>query len=354
MPVSFWSPTTSNLNGSIDPTINWAPSQAPSSVSPSARATLMAVAQYRNDVAGSTVTTGTSTAYSLSTFSNFNQAPGGSTALQTLASQQISFTPNTTNTAGSPSVTLTVDALGPFPIRTSPNQDLTAGTLVQGTPYVVLFNPTDSAFYLQGFYGTSPAIVPLGGIIDYIGSTAPNSAYAFPFGQAISRTTFATLFALIGTTYGPGDGVTTFNLPDVRGRVLACLDNAGGTAAGRMTAANGFDGTILGNGGGSQTETITLAQLPTGITSSNTAAIAGTITGTATSIEDGQINNAAGADTAYPTNQTGTNPSPVTMSVSGTASIPIGGANVTSNNTGGQALPIIQPTLVVNKLLRII
>ena len=56
-------------------------------------------------------------------------------------------------------------------------------------------------------------------------------------GSAVSRSTYATLFALIGTTYGAGDGSTTFNVPDMRGRVIAAPDNMGGTAAGRMNGA---------------------------------------------------------------------------------------------------------------------
>jgi microcystin-dependent protein len=57
--------------------------------------------------------------------------------------------------------------------------------------------------------------------LDYWGTTTPNSSFAFPTGQAISRTTYAALFALIGATYGVGDGTTTFNLPDKTGRVSA-------------------------------------------------------------------------------------------------------------------------------------
>jgi microcystin-dependent protein len=178
----------------------------------------------------------------------------------------------------------------------------------------------------------------------YFAPTPPNSAFAFPFGQAASRTgATAPLFALIGTTYGPGDGETTFNLPDVRGRGLSFLDNMGGTAAGRLTAANGFDGTILGNGGGSQTETLTLAQLPTGITSEGPAT--GSITGTAATAETGfDLAGSSGV------NLLGTGPAaslPVTGTFSGTA-------NVTSNNTGGQPLPIIQPTFMANLIMRII
>ena len=68
----------------------------------------------------------------------------------------------------------------------------------------------------------------------------------------------AGLFGLIGTTYGSGDGSTTFNIPDLRGRVTAFLDNMGGSAAGRIGTALSTDGgTIngqaLGSAGGSST-----------------------------------------------------------------------------------------------------
>lgn len=52
-------------------------------------------------------------------------------------------------------------------------------------------------------------------------------------GAAVSRTTYAALFAVIGTTYGAGDGSTTFNLPDLRGEFLRGLDDGRGVDSGR-------------------------------------------------------------------------------------------------------------------------
>ena len=66
---------------------------------------------------------------------------------------------------------------------------------------------------------------PIATIIMSILSTAPTS-YLYCNGAAISRTTYADLFASIGTTYGVGDGSTTFNLPDFRGRFLRGYDGA--------------------------------------------------------------------------------------------------------------------------------
>jgi hypothetical protein len=98
-------------------------------------------------------------------------------------------------------VSLNADGLADKPLWTAPGVDLLAGTIIQGTPYVATYNNTHGAFYLQNFYG-NPYNVPIGAGMDFWGSTAPNSSFVFPVGQAISRTTYATLFGLFGTTYG--------------------------------------------------------------------------------------------------------------------------------------------------------
>jgi len=100
--------------------------------------------------------------------------------------------------------------------------------LIQGTPYVAAYSNADSAFYLRGFYQV-PYTVPIGGLMPYLGATAPNSNFVLPFGQAISRTTYATLFSLVSTTFGAGDGSTTFGVPDLRGRAIFGLGAMGGS-----------------------------------------------------------------------------------------------------------------------------
>jgi microcystin-dependent protein len=118
-------------------------------------------------------------------------------------------------------------------------------------------------FNANGFNTTAgqPTGTPIGTINDFAGSSAPSGWYLC-YGQNVSRTTYAALFAIIGTTYGAGDGLTTFGLPDCRGRATFGQDNMGGTPANRITAAGGnFDGTVLGGSGGSQNQTLTTAQL---------------------------------------------------------------------------------------------
>ena len=61
-------------------------------------------------------------------------------------------------------------------------------------------------------------VMPVGCVIPFAGAAAP-TGWLLCQGQAVSRTTYAQLFSVIGTTYGSGDGSTTFNLPDMRGRV---------------------------------------------------------------------------------------------------------------------------------------
>lgn len=98
----------------------------------------------------------------------------------------------------------------------------------------------------------SPVGPPVGSGLDYWGATAP-AGYLFSYGQAVSRTTYAKLFAVLGVLYGAGDGSTTFNLPDKRGRASIAKDDMGGASAGRVTAGvSGVDGTTLGSAGGDQ------------------------------------------------------------------------------------------------------
>lgn len=105
-------------------------------------------------------------------------------------------------------------------------------------------------------------LAPAGVVLPFAGSTAP-TGWLLCFGQAVSRTTYADLFTALGTTYGAGDGSTTFALPDLRGRVPGGKDNMGGSAASRLTTAGaGVDGVTLGAAGGAQTHTLTTAQIP--------------------------------------------------------------------------------------------
>ena len=83
----------------------------------------------------------------------------------------------------------------------------------------------------------------------YAGATAP-TGWLLCYGQAISRTTYSALFTAISTTYGVGNGTTTFTLPDMRGRAVAGQDDMGGTSANRLTTP--INGDTLGAAGGTE------------------------------------------------------------------------------------------------------
>lgn len=70
------------------------------------------------------------------------------------------------------------------------------------------------------------ALCPIGTILSYAGTVAPNSNWQLCHGQAISRTTFSAYFSVVGIAYGGGDGSTTFNVPDTRGLFLRGLDDS--------------------------------------------------------------------------------------------------------------------------------
>lgn len=108
-------------------------------------------------------------------------------------------------------------------------------------------------------FGASSFALPPGVVNTFAGSTAPDG-WLLCFGQAVSRTQYVDLFNAIGTSYGSGDGSTTFNLPDLRGRVPAGKDDMGGSAAGRLTSTVLSASNALGATGGAQTHTLTATQ----------------------------------------------------------------------------------------------
>ena len=84
---------------------------------------------------------------------------------------------------------------------------------------------------------------PVGAVQSYAGATAP-AGWLICHGQAVSRTTYAALFAVIGTAFGVGDGSTTFNTPDLRGEFIRGLDAGRGIDSGRVLGS-AQKGTIM-------------------------------------------------------------------------------------------------------------
>ena len=90
---------------------------------------------------------------------------------------------------------------------------------------------------------------PPGVILPYAGASAP-TGYLLCDGSAVSRTTYAALFAITASAYGAGDGSTTFNLPNLKGKV----------PVGRDSGQTEFD--VVGESGGAKTHTLTTTEIP--------------------------------------------------------------------------------------------
>lgn len=95
------------------------------------------------------------------------------------------------------------------------------------------------------------SLTPVGTIIMYGASAAPTN-WLICNGDPKSRTTYATLFGIIGTTYGDGDGSSTFNLPDLRSRMPVGIGDGGADLTDRS----------LGDTGGTENVTLTTNQIP--------------------------------------------------------------------------------------------
>jgi microcystin-dependent protein len=103
-------------------------------------------------------------------------------------------------------------------------------------------------------------LVPIGTVVEFAGSAGFPAMWLECNGQAVSRATYATLFANLGTVYGVGDGATTFNLPDKRGRTSVGIGSDNSTG-GRITAATSSSIT-LGGTFGAETQTLDITQIP--------------------------------------------------------------------------------------------
>lgn len=246
--MTFWKWSKSpGVNGGADPSCIWPEGMAPSQVNDSARGMMAALAKYRDDVAGNTVTTGSGAAYALTTNQHFD-------SFAHMDGAMIAFIVHETNKENP---ALNVDGLGARPIRAGATADIPPGALRAWSVYVVVYSNYNSAFFLHNF---PVGDIPVGAGCDYWGATVPSDDFAFPVGQALSRAAYPVLFSRFGTTYGAGDGVNTFNLPDKRGRVSAGLDNMGGVNAARLSGI--ISSTILGGAGGAQSQALSTSHLP--------------------------------------------------------------------------------------------
>ena len=248
-----WS-TTASDNATADSGLTWSEGQAPSTVNNSARMMMARIAEFLEDIGGSKSAGGSANALTFTAESGFTSYADG---------QVIRLRAIATNTGAA---TLNVNSIGAKAIRTMTPGGETAlsGSEIQSGGIYELIYSADINSSVGGWLLVNPSqrSVPVGTVADYAGSTAPDG-WLLCYGQAVSRTTYAALFSAISTTYGSGDGSTTFNVPDARGRVRGGKDDMGGTSANRLTnQTGGLNGDTLGATGGSETHTLTVGQMP--------------------------------------------------------------------------------------------
>jgi microcystin-dependent protein len=218
-----------------------------------------------------------------------------------------------------------------------------------------------------------------GTVLDFAGAVAP-AGWLLCDGSSVSRTTYANLFAVIGITHGSGDGSTTFSLPDGRGRVAAGKDNMGGTSAGRLVV--NLNGTTTAGSavvtGLASTANLSVGMGVFGATMPGSAIIAsidsatqvtlntgvGVTAGPATALRFGMMDaTALGATGGTQAHKLVASQMPAHThqygAVTNTGASGIAGGTgyttplTASGSTGGdQAHPNVQPTLILNKIIK--
>lgn len=212
-----------------------------------------------------------------------------------------------------------------MPAMDFPNSPINGQTTTDGRYYF------DSSVGSTGAWRSTPLPVgglPAGSIMAW-GTNTPPANWLLADGSAISRSVYSSLFAVIGTQYGAGDGTTTFNLPDLRGRVP--VGKNGGTFG------------TLGATGGAETHTLTTAQMPshTHVQDAHTHTIRSNDGGNGPIA----INKATGGSQYYNFAAAG-----VTNNTSVVYNESVAATN--QNTGGGQAHNILQPYQVVNYIIK--
>lgn len=199
-----------------------------------------------------------------------------------------------------------------------------------------------------GIFSNGNLLLPPATILPFAGSTAPGG-YLLCDGSSVSRTTYSDLFATIGTTYGVGDGSTTFNLPNLSGRMI--LGVSGGHA--------------LATTGGAETQILTQNELPshshTGTTNdggSHTHTIndPGHVHARLNARDDGNSSNTPGQAPAGDANTNYTTGYPTESATTGITINSVGDHthSFTTNSTGsGSSFSIMNPFLSLNYIIKI-
>ena len=148
-------------------------------------------------------------------------------------------------TKASPDFTGTIDSAGDIVMGGTGALKLPSGTTIQRPTAAtgqIRFNSSTTSFegYNGSAWGELANGVPVGSVFNLATTTVP-TGFLECNGAAISRSTYASLFAAISTTWGSGDGSSTFNLPDLRGQFVRGWDNSAGVDSGRSFASSQSD-----------------------------------------------------------------------------------------------------------------
>ena len=162
--------------------------------------------------------------------------------------------------------TVTVVGAGTFKsnVSVSGNMNIAGNTSIGGTVTIVGANvqAANAKVCASAFYGDGSnmtGLLPSGVILPY-GASASPTGFLLCNGQAVNRSTYSSLFAIVSSLYGNGDGSSTFNVPDLRGRFVAGWD--AGTSVLTSVTANMVLGSSIANTGGAQAITLAVAQMP--------------------------------------------------------------------------------------------
>ena len=165
--------------------------------------------------------------------------------------------------------TVTVVGAGTFKsnVSVSGNMNIAGNTSIGGTVTIVGANvqAANAKVCASAFYGDGTnltGLLPPGIVLPY-GASASPTGYLLCNGAAVSRSTYSSLFAVITSLYGDGNGSSTFNVPDLRGRFIAGWD-VSATASSVLTSvtAGMVINTNIANTGGVQAVTLAVAQTP--------------------------------------------------------------------------------------------
>lgn len=179
---------------------------------------------------------------------------------------------------------------------------------------------------------------PFIGQIMYVPYTFCPKGWAEASGQVLSINMNQALFSLLGTTYG-GDGRTTFQLPDLRGRVPV-----------HVGMGSGLSTIVLGEKGGAERQTLTFAQMPahshTATTNVDSLEVTSVLRG---STVDAETSSPAGASLAMPKKAAYSSGSPTADMAAGSVQSTVTGGSATttvdSTNSGTESVPVRDPYL---------